>query len=334
MRPLSSRRNRRLAAIGATLFGLLAIGAMPSSVSANAQAYPSKPITIVVPFGAGSGTDMISRIVAQHLGSKLKQTIVVENKPGANGMIAATYVARAAPDGYTLLMSTNSPHSAAPGLAKSMAYDPVKDFAPITRVGSYLFTLVVNPEVPAKTVPELIALAKASPGKLTFASGNTTGIVAGETFKHLAGIDILHVPYKSVPPALNDLLGGRISMMFVDLTASLPHVRANKLRALAVTMLERSTLLPELPSMHQAGVPEFEIDPWAGLFAPANTPADIIKRLNSEVRAIVDSPEVKGHLADLGFQPITSTPEELGEFVKLQLVKWTKMIKEAGIEPQ
>ena len=158
--------------------------------------------------------------------------------------------------------------------------------------------------------------------------------MAGETFKHLAGIDILHVPYKSVPQALNDLLGGRISMMFVDLTASLPHVRANKLRALAVTMLERSTLLPELPSMNQAGVPEFEIDPWAGLFAPANTPADIIKRLNSEVRAIVDSPEVKGHLADLGFQPITSTPEELGDFVKVQLVKWTKMIKEAGIEPQ
>ena len=313
---------------------LMAAGLALTTSAARADVYPSKPITIIVPFGPGSATDTITRVIAQHLGIALNQTILVETRPGANGAIAAAYVARSAADGYTLLMSTNSPHSAAPTLNKSIAYDPVKDFAPLSRVGSYTLMLVLNPAVPAKSIPELIAYGKANPGKLSFASGNSSGVVAGETLKSWAGIDMVHVPYRSVPPALNDVLGGRVSMMFADLTTGIPHVKANALRALAVTRMQRSTLIPEPPTLDEAGVTGFDMDSWAAMFAPADTPSDIVARLNSELRKIVDNPEIKARLATLGFEAFSSTPAELGEFVKVQLVKWTKMIRDAGIEPE
>jgi putative tricarboxylic transport membrane protein len=316
-------------------FGLLLFGASSSSkAQTDIQAYPSKPITMVVPFGPGSATDTISRVIAQPLGAALKEGLVVENRPGANGAIAAAYVARAAPDGYTLLMSTNSPHSAAPALNKSVAYDPVTDFAAISRIGSFTLMLVLNPEVPAKSIPELIAYARANPGKLSFASGNSSGVVAGETLKAWANINLVHVPYRSTPPAINDVLGGRVSMMFTDLTTGLPHVRANTLRALAVTRMQRSTLFPELPTLHEAGVTGFDMDSWMGLFAPAGTPAAIVTRLNTEVRKIIESPEIKARIAAVGFEAFSSTPAELDAFVKVQLVKWTKMIKDAGIDPE
>jgi tripartite-type tricarboxylate transporter receptor subunit TctC len=302
--------------------------------AAHAQIYPDRPITIVVPFGAGSGTDSVSRVVAHYLGLALKQTVVVEPKPGANGALAATYVARAAPDGYTLLMSTNSPHSAAPFLTKYVPYDPVKDFAPISRIGSFTLLLVVNPEVPAKSVGELITYARANPGKLTFASGNTSGVVAGETLKHWAKLDMLHVPYKSVPPALNDVLAGRVSMMFADLTTALPHVRAKTLRALGATRKARSVLFPEVPSLHEAGVTDFEMDSWAGLFAPAGTPPDFVSRLHTEVQRIIGEPEIKAKIGAMGFEAFASTPEEFGTFVKAQLIEWGRMVKDAGIEPE
>jgi tripartite-type tricarboxylate transporter receptor subunit TctC len=316
-------------------FGLLLFGASSSSnAQTDIQAYPSKPITMVVPFGPGSATDTITRVIAQPLAAALRESIVIENKPGANGAIAAAYVARAAPDGYTLLMSTNSPHSAAPALNKSVAYDPVADFAAISRIGSFTLMLVLNPEVPAKSIPELIAYAKANPGKLSFASGNSSGVVAGETLKAWAGINLVHVPYRSVPPAINDVLGGRVSMMFADLTTGLPHVRANALRALAVTRMQRSTLFPELPTLHEAGVTGFDMDSWMGLFAPAGTPPAIVTRLNTEVRKIIENPEIKARIAAVGFEAFSSTPAELDAFVKVQLIKWTKMIKDAGIEPE
>jgi tripartite-type tricarboxylate transporter receptor subunit TctC len=311
------------------LCGLALIGC-----GAHADPYPAKPITIVVPFGPGSGTDVVTRAIAQPLGVALKQTVVIENKPGANGAIAATQVARSAPDGYTLLMSTNSPHSAAPSLNKTIAYDPVKDFAALSRVGSFTFMVAVNPDVPARSVAELIAYAKANPGKLSYASGNTSGIVAGETLKHATGIDVLHVPYKSVPQAMNDVLAGRVSIILTDMTPGLPHIKAGTLRALAVTRLKRSTLLPDIPSLHEAGVTDFDMDSWAGLFAPANTPADVVGTLNAELRMIIDNPETKARIAALGFEAFSSTPAELDEFAKVQLVKWTKMIKEAGIEAE
>src|SRR5262245_41765541 len=304
------------------------------SQMAGAQTYPSRPITIVVPFGPGSATDSVARSIALPLGVALKQSIVVETKPGANGTIAASQVARAAPDGYTLILGTNTPHSAAPSLVKGISYDPVKDFTPLSRVGSFTQMLVLHPDLPVKSIPELIAHAKANPGKLSFASGNASAVVAGETLKRWAGLDIVHVPYRSAPPALNDVLGGRVSMMFTDLTTGLPHVKAGTLRALATTRLQRSTLFPELPSLHEAGITNFDMDSWAAMFAPANTPREIVMRLNAEVRKIIDDPEVRGRLGAVGFEAFSSTPDELGEFVKVQLVIWTRMIKDAGIEPE
>jgi putative tricarboxylic transport membrane protein len=216
---------------------------------------------------------------------------------------------------------------------KNIGYDPVKDFTAITRMGSYTLMLCVHPSIPAKSVKELIEYAKANPGKLSFASGNTSGVVAGETLKHWAELDILHVPYKSAPPALNDVLAGRVSMMFTDLTTGLPHVKAGTLRALAVTRLNRSTLIPELPTLDEAGVTGFDMDSWAGIFAPAGTPADIITLLNAELRKIIDSGEVKSNLGNVGFEAFSSSPKELEDFVKVQLGKWGKMVKDAGIQP-
>jgi tripartite-type tricarboxylate transporter receptor subunit TctC len=302
--------------------------------AAGAENFPQKPVTIIVPFGAGSGTDAVTRVIAQPLSLALKQTVIVENKPGANGAIAATQVARAAPGGYTLLMSTNSPHSAAPSLNKVINYDPIKDFAPLSRVGSFTFMVAAHRDVPATSVKELIAFAKAHPGELSYASGNTSGIVAGETLKHAAEVNILHVPYKSIPPALNDVLAGRVSLILTDLTPGMPHVKAGTLRALAVTRIRRSALIPDVPTLEEAGVPGFDMDSWAGLFAPAGTPPEIVAQLNGELRKIIDEPETKARIAAMGFEAFSSSPDELGAFVKVQLTKWTKMIKDAGIEPE
>ena len=313
---------------------LAAAGLALAATGAGAQPYPSKPITIVVPFAAGSGTDSIARIIGQYLQNALNQSVVIENKVGASGVLAATAVARAAPDGYTLLMATNSTHSANPHLFKSLGYDPVKDFAPVARAGSYVFMLVVNPAVPARTLPELVAYAKANPGKLTYASGNTTGIVAGETLKSKAGIDVLHIPYKSTPPAINDLLGGRVSMMFIDLAPGLEHVRAGTMRPLAVTTRQRSALLPDLPSLSEAGIPGYDVTSYAALFAPAGTPKEIVDRLNAEVQKIIANPDAKARIAVTGFDAFSGPPETLAAFVQSELVNWGKLIKDAGIEPQ
>ena len=304
-------------------------------VGADAQPFPTKPLTLVVPFAPGSGTDTVSRLIGQHLGTALGQPVVIENKAGANGVLAAQHVARSAPDGYTLLAATNTTHSANPGgMVKNVPYDAVKDFAPVARAGNYIFALVVNPDVPAKTLPELIAHAKANPGKLTIASGNGTGIVAAETLKRAAGIDILHVPYKSTPPALNDILGGRISTMFIDLTTGLSHINAGSIRPLAVTTLERTRLLPDLPSLNEAAVKNYDITSWCGFFAPASTPKEVVDRLNAELRKVIEGEEVKKRLGEAGFDAFSSTPEELGRFVQEQVVLWTRLIKESGIEAQ
>ena len=302
--------------------------------AAQSQTYPMRPVTIVVPFGAGSATDTVSRIIAPPLGDALGQNIVVEDRPGADGAIAATYVARAAPDGYTLLMASNSPLSAAPFMVKNIGYDAVKDFTPIARTGSYTLMLVVNPTLPVHSVAELVAYAKANPGRLSFASGNTSGIVGGATLKRWAGIDILHVPYKSTPPALTDVMDGRVSMMFADLTTGLPHVQAHTVRALAVTRLKRSALVPELPTMDEAGVTGFEMDSWCGLFGPADMPPAIVARLNAAMRKIIDSPEIRKKMGVIGFEAFSGPPDDLGQFVKVQLANWGKMIKDAGISAE
>jgi tripartite-type tricarboxylate transporter receptor subunit TctC len=312
---------------------LPAISALISG-TALAQGYPTRTITLVLPFAAGSGTDTTTRIISQHLSAALGVGIVIENKPGANGMIAATYVARSAPDGYTLFVTTNTTHSANPYLLKTLTYDPVKDFTPIARTGDLPFMLVVHPDVPAKSVGELVAYGKANPGKLTYASGSSSAIVSGATFAHNAGIDMLHVPYKSSPPALNDVIGGRITMMFTDVLTGLPHVNGGALRALAVTTKDRSPLMPGLPSMQEAGVPDFDITSWQGYFGPAGLPKEVVTRLNAEIRKIVENPEIKAKLATLGMDAFSGTPEQLATFVADQLVLWEKLVTNAGIEKQ
>jgi len=304
------------------------------SPALRAETYPSKPITLVNVFGPGSSSDTICRVIAEPLGVALKDTVIVEDRPGANGALAALYVAHAAPDGHTLLMATNSPLSAVPFLMKNVSYDPVTDFTPVTRVGSFTLMLVINPSVPARTVKELIEYAKDHPGKLSFASANTSGIVAGETLKHWAEIDMLHVPYKSTPPAIQDVLAGRVSMMFADLTSGLPHVRSGALRALAVTRIKRSSLFPELPTLDETGVTGFDMDSWAGIVAPARTPPAIAAQLNTELRKIIDNPDTRSALGRVGFEAFSSSPQEFGEFVKGQLGKWGRMVKDAAIQPE
>ena len=313
---------------------LLAAGPAFFSSALLADNYPSKPITLVAVFGPGSASDTICRVIAQPLSVALNESVIVESRPGANGALAALYVARSASDGHTLLMATNSPLSVVPFLMKNVSYDPVKDFTAVTRVGSFTLMLVVNPSLPVKTVKDLIEYAKANPGKLSFASANTSGIVAGETLTHWAEIDMLHVPYKSSPPAIQDVLAGRVSMMFTDLTTGLPHVRSGALRALAVTRLQRSPLFPELPTLDEAGVAGFDMDSWAGIVAPAHTPPVIVTKLNKELRKIIDDPDVKAKLGNVGFEAFSSTPTEFEDFIKVQLDKWGKMVRDAGIQPE
>src|SRR3954447_12211162 len=323
-----STQRLRAAAVFALIFAGLA------SAAAAQTAYPNRTITLVLPFAAGSGTDTTTRIISQHLSAALGVEIVIDNNPGANGMIAATYVARAAPDGYTLFVTPNTTHSANPYLLKNLTYDPVKDFTPIARTGDLPFMLVINPEIPANSVQELIALAKKEPGKYSYASGSSSAIVSGATFARLAGLDLLHVPYKSSPPALTDVIAGRVSMMFVDVLTGLPHVNGKVLKALAVTTKNRSALLPHLPSMDEAGVKGFDITSWQGYLGPAGLPKEIVQRLNSEIRKVIDRPEIKKELAERGMEAFSGPTEEFEQFLKDQLVVWEKLIADAGIEKQ
>jgi tripartite-type tricarboxylate transporter receptor subunit TctC len=304
------------------------------SPPANAETYPSRPITIVIGFAPGSGIDVINRVIAQRLGTALKQSVVIDNKVGANSAIAATFVARAAPDGYTLLAGGSTSHAANPSLLRSIAYDPMKDFAPISLIGSFAYMLVANPQVPAKSVQELIAYAMANPGKLSYATSNSSGLISGVTFVRWAGIDLNHVPYKSAPPAINDVLGGRVSMMFADVTTALPHVRVDTLRGLMMMGNKRSAILPNLPSVREVGLTDFEDPSWNAIYVPANTPVGIINRLNTELRKVIDDPAVRAQFDAMGFEAFSSTPQELADFTKLQRAKWAKLVKEAGIEPQ
>lgn len=311
--------------------GLLA--APISAVQANSK-YPEKPISLVVAFPAGTTTDAVGRIFATELSDMLGQPVIVENKPGGNATIAAKYVARAKPDGYTLFVTSNTSHSAAPWLMKNVGYDPIKDFTPIARGGNLPFVLLVNPGVAAKTVQDLVALAKEKPGSLTYASGNSTGILAGATLGNRADIDILHVPYRGSPQALTDLIGGRVDLLFNDLTSSLPFIESGQVRALAVSTADRSAIAPELPSMQESGVKDFNLVSWNGYFGPAGMSPEVVERLNTAINEIVKKPEVRDRLAKLGFDAFSSTPAEFEEFVGGELVAWGKLIKEAGIEPQ
>jgi tripartite-type tricarboxylate transporter receptor subunit TctC len=295
--------------------------------------YPNKPLRLVVPFAAGSATDSIARVVAQALIERLGQPVIVDPKPGASGQIAAEFVAKSAPDGYTLFMTTNTSHSANPAMFKKLPYDPIKDFAPVLLVGEVPFALVVNNALPVKTTAELIAYAKANPGKLSFPYASSTAQVAGETLRVMSGIDAVAVAYKSSPQAATDLISGQTQFYFIDFGTGLPHIKSGRMRALAATN-KRTALLPGLPAMSET-LPGFALTSWNGVLAPAGTPKEIINRLNTELRAVLSRSELRERLNIIGLEVMgTGTPEEFGSFLQVELDKWAKWVKDAGIQPE
>ncbi|APV48940.1 ABC transporter substrate-binding protein [Betaproteobacteria bacterium GR16-43] len=301
---------------------------------ALAQDYPAKTLTFVVPFAAGSATDQIARAIGQSVAEQGKQSVVVENKPGASGFIAAQAVAGAAGDGYTVLITTNTTHAANEHLYKKLPYDPVKDFVPLTLLGKGGQVMIVNPKVPAKTVAEFIALAKKQPGKLTFGSGSSSSRIAGELLQQMAGIDILHVPYKSNPLAITDLLGGQIDMMITDTATGIPQVKGGKVRALGVTALKRSALAPEIPTIDEAGVKGYEMGYWFAAYVPAKTPPAVVAKLHAMLIAATKSDAAKKFYESTGTDVATSTPEELAKFQAAESAKWGKIVKAAKIEAE
>ena len=298
--------------------------------------YPSKPVRIIVSFAAGGPTDTVARIMGAKLGELLGQTFVVDNRPGAGGNLGADMAAKAAPDGYTLLMATVSTHAINPGLYKKMPYDPVRDFAPIGQVGVTPTALAVHPSLPAKNVKELIALVKANPGKYSYGSSGLGSILhlCGEEFKALAGgLDIVHVPYKGSAPMMADLVGGQIAMVFDATPTLLPQVQAGAIRALGGGMAKRARALPDLPTLQEQGLAGFECYTWNAIFAPARTPPQIVKQLNEAINKALADPAIFKRLQDVGVDPTPgSTPEKLAEFVKLELAKWAPIIKASGAE--
>ena len=316
----------------ALLAAAISLG-LPLAAQAQAADYPNRAITFVVPFGAGSATDQLARALGQGVTEESGQVVVIENKPGASAMIGASDVARAAADGYRVLITTNTSQSANPHLYKKLSYDPVKDFEPVTLLGTGGQIMVVNPASPAKTVGDLISLAKKNPGKLSFGSGSSSSRVAGELFQQMANVQLLHVPYKSNPLVISDLLGGQIDLMIADMATGLPQVKANKLRALGVTTTQRSALAPEVPTIAEAGVPGYEMGYWFGAYVPANTPADVVTKLHDLLVGATTRTAAKQFYAQTGTQPVTSTPAELADFQKKETEKWGEIIKKAGIEP-
>jgi tripartite-type tricarboxylate transporter receptor subunit TctC len=300
------------------------------------QAYPNKPIKIVVTFPAGGGADFVARAIAPKLTEALGQPVVIDNRAGAGGGIGNEVVAHSPPDGYTLLLGAAGAMTILPNLYEKVAFDPFKDFEPVSLVGSSPFILTLNPSVAANSVNELTALAKANPGKLNFGSSGNGGAphLAGELYKSVTGPNIAHVPYKGLAPAITDLLGGQIQILFADVGLVAQHVKAGKLKALAVTGKRRSTIIPDLPTMIEAGVPGYQAGTWYGILAPAGTPGAIISRLNTELVKIVATPEIRNQFASQGIEPGGDRPEEFAALIRDDFNKWSKLIKEAKIKPE
>ena len=311
---------------------IAAIALASIATLAQGQAWPSKPIKWVVPFAPGGTTDILARTVGEKLAVALGQPVIIENKPGAGGGVGAEYTAKAAPDGYTIMGGTISTHAINATLYSSLPYDPVKDFVAITLIARVPNMLVVNNDIPAKNVAELIALMKANPGKWNFASsGNgTSQHLSGELFKGMANVQMQHIPYKGSPPALTDVMGGQVSMTFDNITTAWTLAKAGKLKALAVTTAKRSPIAPDVPTLAESGLPGYEIGSWQGVFGPAGIPPEIVKRLNTEIVKIINAPDVQKKLVELGAEPVANSPEEFAAFVKTEVVKWGDVVKKSG----
>lgn len=301
--------------------------------AAHAQAaYPTKPVTIVVPFAAGGTTDILARVIGQALNKELGQQVIVDNRAGAGGNIGAALAAKAPADGYTLFMGTVGTHAINQSLYKKLNFDPIKDFQPLTRVAMVPNLLVANPGKPYKTVKELIAYAKANPGKVNFgSSGSGSSIhLSGELFNSLAKVDMIHVPYKGSAPAVTDLVAGQIDIMFDNMPSAIQHVRSGRLKAIAVTTAKRSPELPDVPTIAEAGVPGYEATSWFGMFAPANTPAPVVAKLNAALVKVLANPETKKKLAEQGAEPYSEKPEQFAAFIAAETAKWSKVVKDSG----
>jgi tripartite-type tricarboxylate transporter receptor subunit TctC len=309
-------------------------GGIAFTLTATAQTYPAKPITFLVPFAAGSATDQLARALAQSITAETKLAVIVDNRGGASGMIAAQQVAKATPDGYTVLITTNTTHAANIHLYKKLPYDPVKDFAPVTGLGKGGQVLVVQADSPYKNVADLLAQARKTPGKLSFGSGSSSSRVAGEMFKQMSHTDILHVPYKSNPNALTDLLGGQVDMMITDMSTGIPQIKGGKLRALAVSTAQRNPLLPDVPTIDEAGVKGYDMGYWFAAYVPAGTPPAVITRLHELLNMGTQSASAKTFYSASGSVAWTTTPDELRQFQASETLKWGRVIKAAGIEPE
>ena len=319
------------------LKALLVAGALlAGSLPAWAQPYPNRPLRIVVPFPPGGGTDIGTRIVAQKLQEAWGQAVIVENKPGAAGIVGTELTAKSAPDGYTFMMGNLGTHAINVSLYKKLAYDPVRDFAPVSMVADLPLLLLVHPSVPANSVKELIALAKSQPGKLNFSSSGAGGSmhVAAELFKSMTGVDMVHIPYKGGAPAVADLLSGQVALSFSTVLETIQHVKAGQVRALAVTNDHRSIALPDLPTIAEAGLPGYQSISWLALFAPAGTPKDIANKVSAESVRILKLPDVKERLLAQGAEPIGSTPEQLAATLAADIAKYAKVIRESGYKPE
>jgi len=303
--------------------------------AAAAQSYPGKPVRIVVPFAPGGGLDLTARILAQKLTERVGQSFIVENRTGASGIIGTEFVAKSAPDGYTLLVGSQTTQAVVPAMYGKLNYDTARDFAAVTEIAVSPLLIVVHPSLPVKTVKDLIALARARPGQLTFgaASGGTPHM-AGELFKLVARVDMLFVPYKGEGPAIADAMGGQISMVFSNLPVALPQAQGGRLRALAVTSPQRVSTAPGIPTAAESGLPGYEASTWFGLFAPAATPRDVIGKLNADAVSALNVPEVKERMAGQGLFVVANTPEQFAAFVKTEIPRWAKVVKDAGVKPQ
>lgn len=311
--------------------GALAIGL---TGTASAQEFPSRSLKFVVPFAAGSATDAVARILGEHVSKNLGKPVVIENLAGASGVIAAQNVARAEPDGHTVLITTNTTHGANQSLLKHVPYDAINSFEAVGKLGTITLALATNPAVPAKTVQEFVAYAKANPGKLTFGAGSSSSRIAGEMLKSLAGLDITYVPYRSNPQAITDLLGGQINIVFADISTTLPQIKAGAVNGLAVSTARRSVLAPDLPTMAEGGVKGYDLAAWFAAFVPAKTPRSTVDTLNRALTAAVNDPATKERLLAAGVEPETSTPDELKAFVGTEIAKWAEIVKAAGIQPE